>query len=57
MKKEINKIIDKLVDNAIRKYGLENKKTIVIAENAEKLKEKYSKNLIKMYWQTKQLML
>ena len=49
MKKEINKIIDKLVDNAIHKYGLENKKTIVIAENAEKLKEKYSKNLIKMY--------
>lgn len=49
MKKEINKIIDKLVDNAIRKYGLENKKTIVIAENAENLKEKISENLVKVY--------
>ena len=27
-KKEICKIIDKLVDNAIRKYGLEDEKTV-----------------------------
>ena len=44
MKKEIVKIIDKLVDNAIRQYGVENKKTIIIAPNAENLKEKYLNN-------------
>ena len=51
MKKEIVKIIDKLVDNAIRQYGVENKKTITIAQNAENLKEKYLNNLVKIYWQ------
>lgn len=50
-KKEICKIIDKLVDNAIRKYGLEDKKTVTIAQNAENIKEKYLNNLIKIYWQ------
>ena len=40
-KKEICKIIDKLVDNAIRKYGLEDEKTVTIAQNAENIKEKY----------------
>ena len=49
MKKEIVKIIDKLVDNAIRQYGVENKKTIIIAQNAENLKEKYLNNLVKIY--------
>ncbi len=49
MSKEITKIIDKLVDNAIHKYGFENKKTIIIAENAEKLKIKYEDNLIKLF--------
>jgi len=49
MKREICAIIDKLVDNAIRQYGMENKKTKTITENAEKLKEKYLENLIKMY--------
>ena len=51
MKKEIVKIIDKLVDNAIRQYGVEDKKTITIAQNAENLKEKYLNNLVKIYWQ------
>ena len=51
-KREICKIIDGLVDNAIRKYGLEDKKTITIAQNAENIKEKYLDNLIKIYWQT-----
>lgn len=49
MKTEINKIIDKLVDNAIKKYGMENKKTIQIVENAENLKEKYEQNLLKLF--------
>lgn len=49
MKTEIVNIIDKLVDNAIRKYGHEDKKTIQIAENAENLKQKYLDNLIKIY--------
>ena len=48
-KKEICKIIDKLVDNAIRRYGLEDEKTITIAQNAENIKEKYLNNLIKIY--------
>ena len=48
-KKEICKIIDKLVDNAIHKYGLEDKKTVTIAQNAENIKEKYLNNLIKIY--------
>ena len=51
-RKEICKIIDKLVDNAIRKYGLEDEKTVTIAQNAENLKEKYLNNLVKIYWQT-----
>lgn len=42
-------IIDKLVDNAIKKYGLENGKTLVVVENAEKIKENYLNNLIKIY--------
>ena len=49
MKKEIVKIIDKLVDNAIKQYGMKNKKTITIAQNAENLKEKYLNNLVKIY--------
>ncbi len=49
MKKEMITIIDKLVDNAIKKYGFENKKTIQIATNAEKLKAKYEQNLIKLF--------
>ena len=48
-KREICKIIDGLVDNAIRKYGLEDKKTVTIAQNAENIKEKYLNNLIKIY--------
>lgn len=48
-KKEICKIIYKLVDNAIRKYGLEDEKTVTIAQNAENIKEKYLDNLIKIY--------
>ncbi len=47
--KEIINIIDKLVDNAIKKYGFENQKTITIAENAERLKEKYLENSIKLF--------
>ena len=46
MKKEIVKIIDKLVDNAIKQYGMEDKKTITIAQNAENLKEKYLNKLV-----------
>lgn len=42
-------IIDKIVENAIKKYGFEDKKTITIAENAENLKEKISNNLVKVY--------
>ena len=49
MKKEIIEIIDKLVDNAIRQYGVEDEKTITIAQNAENLKEKYLNNLVKIY--------
>lgn len=49
MKKEIIEIIDKLVDNAIKQYGVEDKKTIAIAQNAENLKEKYLNNLVKIY--------
>lgn len=49
MKTEIKTIIDRLIDNAIRKYGVENEKTITIVENAENLKEKYENNLIKLY--------
>lgn len=48
-KKEICKIIDKLVDNTIRKYGLEDEKTVIIVQNAENIKEKYLNNLIKIY--------
>ena len=51
IKREICKIIDGLVDNAIRKYGLEDEKTVTIAQNAENIKEKYLDNLIKIYWQ------
>lgn len=47
--KEIITIIDKLVDNAINKYGLESKKTVQIVENAENLKVKYEQNLIKLF--------
>lgn len=47
--KEIITIIDKLVDNAINKYGLENKKTVQIVENAKNLKVKYEQNLIKLF--------
>lgn len=47
--KEITVIIDKLVDNAIKKYGLESKKTIQIVKNAEKMKAKYEQNLIKLF--------
>lgn len=49
MKKEILNIIDKLIDNAIKENGLEDKKTIQIVENAEKIKEKYEQNLIKIF--------
>lgn len=42
-------IIDRLVDNAIKKYGFEDPKIITIAENAENLKEKISNNLVKVY--------
>lgn len=49
MKKEIINIIDKLVENAMAKYGLENEKTLQIAKNAEELKEKYQRNLVKLY--------
>ena len=49
MKNEIVKIIDKLVDDAIRLYGVEDKQTITIAQNAENLKEKYLNNLVKIY--------
>ena len=49
MKKEIIEIIDKLVDNAIKQYGIENEKTIAIVQNAENLKEKYLNNLVKIY--------
>ena len=49
MKKEIIEIIDKLVDNAIKQYGVEDKKTIAIAQNAENLIEKYLNNLVKIY--------
>lgn len=49
MKKEILNIIDKLIDNAIKENGLEDKKTIQIVENAEKMKEKYEQNLIKIF--------
>ena len=48
-KKEICKLIDRLVDNAIHKYGMEDKKTIIISENAENIKEKFLDNLIKIY--------
>lgn len=47
--KEIVNIIDKLVDNAVKKYGAENKKTITITENAEKLKQQYTENSIKLF--------
>ena len=49
MKKEIIEIIDKLVDNAIKQYGVEDKKTVTIVQNAENIKEKYLNNLIKIY--------
>lgn len=49
MKKEIVEIINKLVDNAIKKYGMEDKKTIAIAKNAENLKQKYLENNIKLF--------
>lgn len=42
-------IIDRLVDNAIRQYGLEDSKTLTVVENAENIKEKYLNNLIKIY--------
>lgn len=44
----MNKIIDNLVENAIKKYGLEHKKTIEIAKNAENLKEKYALGILKV---------
>lgn len=47
--KEIVDIIDKLVENAICKYGLEDKRTVNIIANAEKMKEKYNENLIKLF--------
>lgn len=47
--KEIINIIDKLVDNAIKKYGLESQKTIDIVTNAENLKQKYEQNLVKLF--------
>lgn len=49
MKKEIVNIIDKLVENAMTKYGLENEKTLQIAKNAENLKAKYEENLVKLF--------
>ena len=49
MRNEIKTIIDKLVENAIRQNGVENKKTIQIVTNAENLKEKYEQNLVKLY--------
>lgn len=49
MRKETINIINKIIDNAIKQCGLEDKKTITIVENAERLKEKYENNLIKLY--------
>lgn len=43
------KIIDKLIENALKQYGLENPKTKQIIENAENLKEKYNQKLVKLY--------
>ena len=45
----MNKLIDKIVETAIKKYGFEDSKTVTIAENAENLKEKISNNLVKVY--------
>ena len=47
--RNMKNIIDRIVDNAIKKYGFEDPKTITIAENAENLKEKISNNLVKVY--------
>ena len=45
----MEEIIKKLIDNAISKYGLEDKKTITIVENANKIEKQYKENLIKIY--------
>ena len=47
--RNMNNLIDKIVECAIKKYGFEDPKTITIAENAENIKEKISENLIKIY--------
>jgi hypothetical protein len=47
--RNMNKLIDKIVETAIKKYGFEDPKTVTIAENAENLKEKISNNLVKVY--------
>lgn len=44
----MNEIINRLVENAIQKYGLEHKKTMAIVKNAENLKEKYELGILKI---------
>lgn len=48
-KQDIIKIIDNVVVDAIREYGFEAKKTLIIAENAEKIKAKILEKNIKVY--------
>lgn len=45
----MKEIIDKLVENALKQYGLDNPKTKQIVENAENLKIKYNQKLVKLY--------
>lgn len=48
-KQDIIKIIDNVVVDAIREYGFEAKKTLIIAENAEKIKAKILEKNIKVF--------
>lgn len=53
MKKEIRqdiiKVLDTLLDDTIRQYGFEAKRTLVVAEKVEKLKQQIATNSIKLF--------
>lgn len=53
MKKEVRqdiiKVLDTLLDDTIREYGFEAKRTIIVAEKVEKLKRQLETNSIKLF--------
>jgi len=49
IKQDIIKVLDTLLDDTIRQYGFEAKRTLVVAEKVEKLKQQIATNSIKLF--------